>query len=62
MLSLPKRQLDNFLGQDTGLDSVDAIIAALKKCQALQVWGGGGGWRAREGWRALKVRGSSATD
>ena len=39
MLSLPKRQLDNFLGQDTGLDSVDAIIAALKKCQALQVWG-----------------------
>lgn len=37
MLSLPKRQLDNFLGRDTGLDSVDAIIAALKKCQALQV-------------------------
>ena len=39
MLSLPKRQLDNFLGQDTGLDSDDAIIAALKKCQALQVCG-----------------------
>jgi cGMP-dependent protein kinase len=37
LLSLPKRQLDNFLGQDAGLDSVDAIIAALKKCQALQV-------------------------
>jgi hypothetical protein len=37
MLSLPKRQLDTFLGRDVGLDSADAVIAALKKCEALKV-------------------------
>ncbi|GAX83981.1 hypothetical protein CEUSTIGMA_g11406.t1 [Chlamydomonas eustigma] len=36
MLCLPKRQLDHFLGQDTGLDSVDAVLGALKKSQTLQ--------------------------
>jgi len=36
MLSLPKRQLDHFLGLDTGLSSVDAIVAALKKSRGLQ--------------------------
>jgi hypothetical protein len=37
MLCLPKRQLDHFLGQDTGLDSTDAVLGALKKSQTLQV-------------------------
>ena len=36
LLSLPKRQLDNFLGLDTGLSTVEAMVAALKKAKGLQ--------------------------
>lgn len=35
MLCLPKRQLDSFLGRDTGLSSMDAVVAALKKSKHL---------------------------
>ncbi|GLC48322.1 hypothetical protein PLESTB_000083500 [Pleodorina starrii] len=35
MLTLPKRQVDSFMGRDTGLKSDEAVVAALKKSRFL---------------------------
>jgi len=35
MLCLPKRQLDSFLGRDSGLNGIEQVVAALKKSKHL---------------------------
>ncbi|PNW86201.1 hypothetical protein CHLRE_02g076900v5 [Chlamydomonas reinhardtii] len=35
LLSLPKRQVDSFMGRDTGLKNEEAVVAALKKSKFL---------------------------
>ncbi|KAG2485663.1 hypothetical protein HYH03_015635 [Edaphochlamys debaryana] len=35
LLSLPKRQVDSFMGRDSGLQSDEAVVAALKKSKFL---------------------------
>jgi cGMP-dependent protein kinase len=52
VLSLPRRQLDSFLGAaGAGLSSRGEVLSALRRCKALAVGGGVGGvgWGCGEG-------------